>query len=39
MKQPKYKYKYALIQLQLVNLITPNEYIKVTYINKSMKIK
>ena len=38
-KQQKYKYKYTLIQLQLVNSITPNEKIKITYINKSMKIK
>ena len=38
-KQQKYKYKYTLIQLQLVNTITPNENIKITYINKSMKIK
>ena len=38
-KQQKYKYKYTLIQLQLVNAIAPNENIKITYINKSMKIK
>ena len=38
-KQQKSKHKHTLIQLQLVNAITPNENVKITYINKSMKIK